>query len=217
MRRIVLPELLDSLPESSPESIANRRNLLLINGLMGNFRWLRRALLQRLRAEDVVSEWASGDGGFARALHRARLPVRLTGVDVCSQPDNWPADYRWLQKNLLDVEAEDVGSVVLGNFILHQFEDAVLKQLGERLASRARLLIFNETLRSRRALILAYASCWLFRMHPVTKHDAIVSVRAGFRARELSQLLGLSENEWRIEVTTTVRGSYRMIAERTGP
>src|SRR5690606_11470579 len=44
MKRLVQPEILDSLPHHHPAVAANRRDLFLINRIMGNFRWIGSAL-----------------------------------------------------------------------------------------------------------------------------------------------------------------------------
>ena len=155
MRRVVLPEKLDSLPEDDPGAVANRRDLRKINFLMGNYRWLRKVLNRRLIRSDSVSEWAAGDGAFGASLARAGKGVVLKGVDLCRRPDEWPSDGRWQQANLLDLQLDDIGDVVIGNFILHQFEDEQLFKLGELLNARARLVVFNETARSQTAIILS--------------------------------------------------------------
>lgn len=214
MRRVVLPEKLDALPEDDPGAVANRKDLRKINFLMGNFRWLRSRLLALVEGGGEVSEWAAGDGSFGISLARISPTLAIRGVDLCRRSEEWPSGWSWQQTNLLEMKELDVSEIVIGNFILHQFEDAQLAKLGVLLNARARLLIFNETSRSQAAIYLARMTGWLFRMHAVTKHDAEVSVRAGFRGEELPQKLGLTTGEWRWEVTTTPLGAYRMVAER---
>lgn len=216
MRRIVLPEKLDSLSEDDRAAHANRSDLRRINCLMGNFRWLRKTLRGRLPTGGHATEWAAGDGGFGVYLirRRKRWDMSLTGIDLWRRPAEWPENWKWNRKNLLDLDQDEITDVVVGNFILHQFEDAQLAELGGLLKSEARLLCFNETTRSHLAIFLGRLVGWVFAMHPVTRHDAEVSVRAGFCGEELPQLLGLSEAEWSWQIETTLRGSYRMVAER---
>ncbi|MEO1844804.1 MAG: hypothetical protein ABGZ37_11065, partial [Akkermansiaceae bacterium] len=62
--RVVQPELLDELPFDDPDALRSRRDLRFINGVMGNFRWMRRRLAGR--AEGRVIELGAGDGAFLR-------------------------------------------------------------------------------------------------------------------------------------------------------
>ena len=50
-------------------------------------------------------------------------------------------------------------------------------------------------------------------MNRVTKHDAKVSVKAGFRDVELQNALGLDDS-WQVTVHQTFRGAYRFVAWR---
>jgi hypothetical protein len=48
----------------------------------------------------------------------------------------------------------------------------------------------------------------------VTRHDARVSIAAGFLGDELPAALGLDPRNWHWRCTTTALGAYRMIALR---
>ena len=49
---------------------------------------------------------------------------------------------------------------------------------------------------------------------PATKHDMIVSIRAGFLPGELPNVLGLDAADWRVREETNWRGGLRMLAYR---
>jgi hypothetical protein len=51
-------------------------------------------------------------------------------------------------------------------------------------------------------------------IHPVTYHDARVSIRAGFRRDELASLLGLDESAWSINWSETFMGCNRLLCIR---
>jgi hypothetical protein len=103
-------------------------------------------------------------------------------------------------------------SVIFGSMILHHFDNRQLHDLGRRLASRSRLLVFQETLRS--PLHLWLCQCVSIFMARPTRNDAPASVRAGFRRDELPRWLGLDREEWTVRVRHTLRGAYRMVARR---
>jgi hypothetical protein len=210
---VVLPEILDSLAENDPAAVANRRDLRRLNVAMGNFRWMRRVLARFPALPATGAEWAAGDGSLGDFLFRTGLGIPLTGIDRWSRPERWPRDWSWWQGDLRDGVLRPPAPLVVGNLILHHFSDGELAELGAELARTGHLLVFNETARTPWALALAR----LLRLagaHPVTRHDALVSVRAGFRAEELPSLLGLASADWEWTVRIHPLGAYRMVARR---
>lgn len=207
MERVVLPELLDGLPWDDPAALGNRRDLRRLNAVMGNFSWLAR----QIPPGSHVLELAAGDGALGRFIHNAGLPVAsYTGLDRIPRPHHWPADWAWTQADLEHWANLDHVDVIVGNFILHQFTPPQLERLGMHLRL-ARRLVFNETARSPWALGLAYLSFGLGLNH-VSRHDAPVSVRAGFVGDELPRFLGLSADTWATKTHRTPLGAYRLVA-----
>lgn len=213
MQRLVQPEILDSLPHEDPRALANRRDLRLLNGVMGNTRWFRRRVFPLLRPDDAVLELGAGEGVLGKRLAARRPDVRrYTAIDHAPPPVDWPETFAWRQVDCMAMEHFNDFSVMCGNMILHQFHDDLLRALGRKIqASGLRLLAFVEP--ARRALHL-----WQFRfigplMCDVSRHDGAVSIRAGFRGDELPGLLGLGP-EWRIKTVSTQLGAYRLFAER---
>lgn len=216
MKRIVQPEILDSLPQDHPDAAANRRDLRLINGIMGNSRWFERTLSARLAPADRVVEIGAGTGELGNRLRRrCRIaPAAYCGLDFWSRPGEWPADWEWEQANLLHFNRYGEFSVLLANLILHQFVDEELKELGARVrAGNLRLIMASEPARRR-------THQWQLRvlrplgLHPVSRHDAHVSIDGGFRGSELPDLLGLREPEWEIHCDSGFLGWNRLVAVR---
>ena len=77
--------------------------------------------------------------------------------------------------------------MIVANLFLHHLDAARLEQLMALAARRTRVLIACEPRRSGRALLgshlLGIVGC-----NDVSRHDAVVSVRAGFKNQELSGL-----------------------------
>ncbi|MCC5839809.1 MAG: hypothetical protein JJT96_06775 [Opitutales bacterium] len=213
--RRVFPELLDSLEEGDPAALRNRRDLRRLNAVMGNHRWLCRQLERLVRPGDRVLELGAGDGVLLRKLD-ARLRgrgVTLSGLDRCASPIGLPAGVNWIRADLLEFEGWADYSVVVVNLLLHQFEDDALRGLGLRMGASARCVLGNETVRGRWHGFMARAS-YLLGMGPVSRHDAVVSVRAGFRPGELRQLLGWTEGRWRVEEHVSLLSALRFCARR---
>ena len=200
MVREVLPEILDSLPGDDPEAIRSRRDLRLINFLMGNERWILRQ-----EANGGVVELGAGAGDLTRMLARNG---RATGLDLQDCPDG--LEVGWAKGDLFENLPSVEGDTVVANLILHHFEDDQLAELGKLIKER-KAFIAVEPWRSRVSL---FEGGLLWPMiNRVTKHDMMVSIRAGFRKGELPRLLNLGDGwEWREEVS--LLGGLRVLAWR---
>lgn len=212
MLRHLQPELLDSLPVNHPDALHSRRDLVLVNRVMGNARWFRAALGARLHPGERVLELGAGTGELAQTL-RSVAPL-IDGMDRVPAPLAWPAPSRWHQADIEQFTGWHDYPVVMGNLILHHLTDAALRTLGMALTQHARLLVFNEPTRKRHIQQFWAIAAPLAGANPVTRHDGYVSIGAGFCADELPHHLGLDPVHWDWRVTTTWLGAYRLIAER---
>ena len=206
LARKVVPEILDSLPPDDPQARKSRRDLRRIDALMGNSRWVLSSLSQ-MAPGSPVHELGSGEGGMLEKLSTAGFQV--SGYDLAPRPPGLSEEVSWQQGDLFADETPFEGAVVATLF-LHHFEGEHLAALGRRLAG-AHLLAFVEPLRSRLALAEGYALVPF--VGQVTRHDMIVSIRAGFQPGELPRALGLDE-EWEVSESTTLLGGYRLLANR---
>lgn len=212
--RRVMPELLDALPADDPAAVRAREEMLLVNAVMGNHRWLARMVRQHVGQDWRVIELGAGDGALSQSLLQAGLcrPKNLHGVDLAPRPGAWPREAGWTQG---DVFAQPLpeGEVLLANLFLHHFEDDRLRELGARIPASARLILAAEPERRRRHALLGRLLCGIAELHPVQHYDMQVSIRAGFRSDELPRALGLGA-EWQARTWGTLFGAYRMIAWR---
>ncbi len=205
MRRIVKPELLDELPPDDALAIGSRQDLRRLNAIMGNARILTEAFCRTPvghRAGPLkVLELGGGDGTLLLKLARDWSQVGVIGEAVLVDRDrtlssevqqalsalNWRVTpvisdvFEWLKGFGGCVD------LVLANLFLHHFPDPELRELLRLIAARTKQFIACEPRRSGITLnasrLLALIGC-----NAVTRHDAVVSVRAGFRDGELSAL-----------------------------
>lgn len=212
MNRRLEPELLDSLPPEHPDAIHSRRDLRLVNRAMGNAPWFEKTLARHIRAGERVIELGGGTGELAARL-RTVTPL-VDGIDRIPRPPNWPADARWHQADIQTFTGWDAYPVVIGNLILHHFDNVALRALGEAIRPHARLLIFNEPTRKRLNQLLWNCVAPLCGANHVTRHDGRVSITAGFLDEELPRSLGLDPSLWSWEITQTWIGAHRLIAIR---
>jgi hypothetical protein len=212
MNRVLTPELLDSLPPTSPEAVQSRSDLVRVNRIMENPAWFARNAPLLARRGERALELGAGDGALALSLRTAGLPT--DALDRFPAPANWSAAALWHVTDLLAFEKWAAYPIVVGNLILHHLDAPALAALGAKLDRSARVLVFNEPLRHRRARLLWAIAAPLFGASRVTRHDGRVSIEAGFRADELPVALGLSADRWDYRISTTFLGAYRMIAIR---
>ena len=208
-------EKLDALPPSHPHALANRRDLYLINRLLGTRRWFGRTLPSLVGSSGRILELGAGQGLLSDFLRRRYDQASLWqwhALDIQQVPSRIIEGLQWHQADLLLFGDYHEYEVVFGNFILHQFSTNELQSLGNRLQEGPRALVFQELWRKS----LFYWGSFLLTlfMHPVTRHDARVSVRAGFRGEELASLLGLDPNAWKVSMEYSLLGAYRMVALR---
>lgn len=201
-RRLV-PELLDFLPPDDRRAIGARRDLVWVNAFMLQVPIMRGLLTRHCNGTPRrLVDVGAGDGRFMLAVAR-RLASRWPGVELtlldrtaCVEPATLDAFARlgWQARALrADIfewsKAAPAGSfdIVTANLFLHHFEDERLAELFSLIRPLAPLFIATEPLRSSLALLGARLLP-LIGVNAITRHDAVVSVRAGFRGRELSAL-----------------------------
>ena len=242
MQRTVQPEILDGLPACNLDAMASRRDLVKINYLMGNYRWMRRQIRRtRLSQQDRLLEIGAGDGLLAKKLMRtlgragsthsfdspvpgaprhsqtepeARYPGGYHALDQCGPPRDWPNQANWHSANLLQFSGYGDYTHLLANLILHHFRASELLRLGQRLEEGGiRCIIACEPCRRPVHKLQLRAGKWI-GFNYVTLNDGCVSVDAGFRAEELPELLGLDPVDWWWSIDETWMGAYRMRAEK---
>lgn len=212
MQRELKPELLDSLPPDHPDALHNRRDLRLINRVMGNYRWLARTLPDQLHPPGPVLEIGAGTGELAE--HLAARGIATDGLDLWPAPAGWPAGRCWYQADLLTFGGYNEYPVIIGNLIFHQFTAGQLAELGQKLRRSARVILVCEPLRRRSSQVVFATIAPLLGANHVSLHDGRVSIAAGFQGDELPKMLGLTEPGWDCRCHKTLLGAYRMVARR---
>ena len=200
-RRNIQPEILDELAVDDPRAIQSRRDLRKVNAFMGHTRMMTRALRAAPIPPRILVELGSGDGTFLLRVvqrlgrqtgMRAMLVDRRPSVSVATRDGfkaaGWTIDicesdvFEWLCR-----PRAETADVTIANLFLHHFREGELAHLLNLAAEQTTRFIACEPRRSRAALagtsLLPLLGC-----NDVTLHDARVSVRAGFRDREVSAL-----------------------------
>ena len=227
MNRIVQPELLDTLPVGDPRALHSRRDLRCINAWMRNHATMAEALQSTVDGlvPAQITDLGAGDGHFIARVAEQISPrwpgmkatlldsQRTMGLQTLASLAlfGWKAEavvadvFDWLPT------AAEL-DVVVTNLFLHHFNDARLVELFRVVASRARLFVAIEPRRSFWPLFCCRL-LWVIGCNSVTRHDATISVRAGFSGRELSALWP-ADGDWQLTERRTGFFSHLFVARR---
>ncbi|MEO6035975.1 MAG: methyltransferase domain-containing protein [Verrucomicrobiota bacterium] len=227
MKRTVEPEWLDGLPEKDPHAVRSRLDLRRVNFIMGNARIVARELNRIFPGDGPqrILELGAGDGTFALRLAREFSErwrsVELTLVDRQNLADpeisrkfrqlGWSAQF--ISADVFDFLATcEPVDCIFTNLFLHHFEPGKLSTLLGFVAAKTKAFVACEPRRTPSALagtkLLGLIGC-----NAVTRHDATISVRAGFRGREVSGLWPLAV-DWKIEEVKRGFFSHTFVAAR---
>ena len=209
--RLVQEEILDHLPGDDPEAVVSRSDLRLLNRIMRHANPMARLIRSEINGRDEISvvDIGCGDGTFSEQwvtrIHEDRVRKSLIFIDRIHclssrvgetlQSAGWRYEVKIGNAESLLLEMEpSPDRIVIANLFLHHFEEDDLRSLLESVSSRASAFICIEPRRSRFSLgssrLIGALGC-----NRVTRHDAVVSVRAGFRGREIS-LLWPESKDW---------------------
>jgi hypothetical protein len=202
VERRVRPELLDELSSGDPQGPRSRRDLRVLNAWMRNARIMAKCLRALWGADppEQIVELGGGDGSVllkvaCRLGWRGVEAVLVDRQDVVSPETRH--GFKALGWELRSVQADALewlgswnanGQVTLvANLFIHEFAPAQLPHLIHAIAERATAFVAVEPRRSHSAL-LGSRLVWLLGCNAITRHDAPVSVRAGFTGGDLSML-----------------------------
>jgi hypothetical protein len=228
LARCVEPEWLDVLDPEDPRASRSREDLQRVNRVMRNAAILMRAVQKANCRPQLIVELGAGDGTFLlRVLQQQTLgwqggkiifvdrqsivtkhtreAFSLLGWDV----DTAEADVlTWLPH-----DSPDSIDLMIANLFLHHFHNPQLVGLLSSAATRTSLFVACEPRRSYSALagsrLLGLIGC-----NDVSRHDATISVRAGFADHELSSLWPPS-SPYRLEEYEAGLFSHCFVAQRT--
>ena len=242
--RTVLPEVLDGLAADDLDAQRSRRDLQRVHRAMGTRATLLRALralpLARARSASPVPlrvlELGAGDGslllGVARSLQGEwpavavtlldRLPLLTAATAAQYALAGWTATAEvddaldWARRANDERSSGQTAprfDLIVANLFLHHFKGAELALLLAAVAGNSEHFVACEP---RRAW-LAWAGSHLvgaLGANAVTRGDAVLSVHAGFRDRELQESWQ-AQTGWHLSETGAGLFSHCFVASRT--
>ena len=199
--RFLEKEWLDELPAADPRAVRSRADLRRVNAIMGNARVIARNLGEARRIADL----GGGDGSLMRAVERKLgRSLEVTNVDRVAGLEVF--DFLAAPGKPLDA--------IVANLFLHHLTDQDLRRLFALAAVRAPLIVACEPRRSRFALAGSHLM-GLIGCNDVTRHDAVISVRAGFTGQELSAAWPAAAG-WTLTERPARPFSHLFVARRDG-
>ena len=229
--RRVMPELLDELDPADPRARRSRHDLRRVHRAMRSVHILK-GVLGTLRLASVprtIIEIGAGDGTLllrlARTLGKSWTGVHLVLLDrhplLSDATRAAYGELGWTVDALRADALDWVGrpgqrryDLCLANLFLHHFEDAELASLLRGSAACADVFIGCEPRRDRLSL-LASRLIGLLGTNAVTRADAVKSVAAGFRGRELSELWASAPGLWALQEYRVLPFTHCFTATRT--
>jgi hypothetical protein len=226
MNRVVTAEWLDELPPSDRRAVWSRRDLRRVNFWMGNRPRVENRLRNIFAAAPPrrLAELGAGDGTFLLRLAQSlcaewpnvevslvdRLPaispVVRRGIENCG----WSAEI--VTADVFDwLETKQRFDGLIANLFLHHFQSDALARLLALASGTGKAFVACEPRRSSLGLMTGRL-LWLIGCNSVTRHDAAISVRAGFCGTELSSLWPLGD--WQLEESRAGLFSHLFAARR---
>ncbi len=196
MKRVVIPELLDTDAGSRAEVEASLADLRLVNRWFGGARVMLsllhdvavRAGSGTLSMLDVAS--ATGDIPRLAKDHLARRGVQLEVTLLDRALSHMDRGLRYVAGNALWLPFADQSfDVVVCSLFAHHLEPSELERFVDEGLRVARLaVLINDLRRHPLHLALVYAGWPLYRSR-LTRHDAPVSIRRSYTSEEVRTLL----------------------------
>jgi 2-polyprenyl-3-methyl-5-hydroxy-6-metoxy-1,4-benzoquinol methylase len=229
--RQVESEWLGELAADDPRAIRARRGLTRVNAWMLQPRIMAATLTKYCRPEPprTLLDVGAGDGMFSLRLAR-RLTSRWRNVTItlldrqnivsietreAFRALGWKVET--VAADVFDFfENEDASSadVTIANLLLHEFPPELLTKLLAQVAHRTQLFVACEPRRDAFTL-LASRLLWAIGCNEIVRHDAVVSVRAGFAGKELSALWPKG-SQWELHEHAAGLFTHCFVARRTG-
>jgi len=229
MKREVKRELLDELPAGDRRAIGSCRDLRKLNAWMGHAHIMVRTLAGAFagRSPRSIVELGAGDGTLllrlAKSIAPQWKPLRVVLVDrerllsprtkAEFEALSWPVEslqmdvFDWLQR-----PHPEHSDVTIANLFLHHFAEDDLRKLLRLAAHQTGFFLACEPRRVNFSLcaaaLLGFIGC-----NEVTRHDARISVHAGFVENELSAMWPADES-WRLMERQAGLFSHCFVAQR---
>ena len=205
-RRATEPELLDRRDLDAPQVAQSLRLCATVNRFLGGTRVVRKFLEAEfrraptnrpLRVLDIgagdgsiplaVNRWARGRGRNVEwvCLERSPHAARLARQAAAAAND---LRIQVIEEDILDHQPDEPYDCAIGSMFFHHLTDEGILALLERLRTFVSQSVLVNDLERCGACYRGFAAISRF-LAPAVRHDALLSIRRGFRPGELFRLL----------------------------
>ena len=177
---------------SDLDAAMNLHDLSRINRWTGAKRELLRQLRQRFQTEDSFRflDVGAASGDLAQAVLASFPNARVVCLDLLLRNLKCAPNSRVQADAFALPFPESCFDVVHCSLFLHHFAgDAVEKLIVEMNRVSNNLILIQDLHRHRIAYYFLPATQWILRWHPLTVEDGMKSVAAGWRRKELEEIL----------------------------
>lgn len=196
MRRVVIPELLDTDAGTPAEIRGSLRDLRFFNARFGGVRttsYLIGQVARRTGARSLSLLEVAAGSGYVADRTRSRLRhqgIELNPVLLDRSPAHLNGSGSAVAGQALALPFADASFDLVGcNLFVHHLEpEEVIRFVREALRVCRRALLINDLIRHPLHLFLVYAGMPLYRSR-LTRHDAPASVRRAYTVEEMQALL----------------------------
>lgn len=196
MKRVVVPELLDSDAGTSREIQDSLSDLWMINRRFGGVRTMKKLLRRVAQRRDLQSlTWLDVGGASGKVAEMTDCGLTTAGIDCTSTV----LDFAFTHLNgrrpavcgnalALPFRDESFDVVASSLFVHHLEPDELAASVREGLRVAKHAVVINDLVRNPVHLALVYAGFPLYRSR-LTRHDAVASVRRAYTLDELRAIL----------------------------
>jgi len=196
MKRVVVPELLDSDTGTAREVEDSLKDLRMINRWFGGAKAMSDLLYQvavQRRLESLSWLDVAGASGDIAGLARkslARKGIRLEPMLLDRAATHLNGHFPSVCSDALALPFRDNGLDIVGcSLFAHHLEpQEIAKFAAEGLRVARHAVVISDLIRNRLHLALAYAG-WLLYRSRLTRHDGPASVRRAYTVAEMKDIL----------------------------
>jgi ubiquinone/menaquinone biosynthesis C-methylase UbiE len=209
MRRVVVPELLDTDAGTPDEVAGSIRDLRMFNSVFGGVHTmsrLMRRVAQRKHLQELSFVDVAGSEGYVAARSQnvlSRSGITLRPVILDRAPTHMSHEHPGVCGDALALPFRDHSFDAVGcSLFLHHLEpDQIVSFARESLRVARHAFLIHDLERHPLHLALSYLGMPLYRSR-VTRHDAPVSVRRAYTVNEIKSILEKVSQPADIEIKT---------------
>ncbi len=196
MRRVVIPELLDTDAGTPAEIRGSLRDLRFFNARFGGVRttsYLVGEVARQAGARSLSLLEVAAGSGYVAGRTRSRLRrrgIELNPVLLDRSPAHLNGSGSAVAADALALPFADASFDLVGsNLFVHHLEpEEMIRFVREALRVCRRAVLINDLIRHPLHLFLVYAGMPLYRSR-ITRHDAPASVRRAYTVEEMQDML----------------------------